>query len=372
MSGDDWLEDLQDYQGSPQTRSNLLIPGISYFNWAGLAPLRWQAWMMSLFAHELAGNIWLPKLADLSQRLKNKVAKWIGCTPNQIAFVPSTSLALHQVALAIPWTRGDRIIYPLHDFPANIIPWQKLEREGVTAQGVDYFKPVFPSDTKLMTISTVDFSTGSEQPWREMVNEAHRLGIWTCVDAIQSAGIKSSWIPEIDFWCSGVQKWLVSGLGLAILIVSERALKELTPRLISWLALYDPPRLESGIVQDCLAWEMGWVSPQALVRLHTNLDFFERYGWEVISQEVKRRRDKIHEGLLEMGWEVVSSAVNWSGIISLKPPDHLSVKEIVQDGYQHKIITAERGKYLRLAVHIFNSEREIAKILRWLRQWRSK
>ncbi|MEN9229842.1 MAG: hypothetical protein Q6L68_02960 [Thermostichus sp. DG02_5_bins_236] len=56
------------------------------------------------------------------------------------------------------------------------------------------------------------------------------------MDAIQSAGVKPSWTAEIDFWCAGTQKWLASGLGLAVLVVSQQVLRELNETLINWAA----------------------------------------------------------------------------------------------------------------------------------------
>ncbi len=71
-----------------------MIPGITYLNWAGLAPLTLQSYLQSLVAPELMGNILLPNWVQRVDKLRENVAVWLGCHSDQVAFVPSTSVAL--------------------------------------------------------------------------------------------------------------------------------------------------------------------------------------------------------------------------------------------------------------------------------------
>jgi len=282
-----------------------------------------------------------------------------------VAFVPSTSLALHIAANSLNWRQGDVALFPADDFPANVQPWQTLERFGVQAAGVQNWSDPWPERTNMVSLSTVDFSTGIEQPWREVVARARAQNIWTCVDAVQSAGIKSSWHPDIDFWCAGAQKWLVSGLGVAILVISERVLAQLSPPFPNWLSLKNPMDLKSGLDDSARGWEAGWVAPAALARLEASLDYFQRVGWENVTKLVKTNRDYLHAECLEMGWRIASCPVRWSGIVSIEPGLNLA-ERMVQDGYRHRIITAQRGPYVRLSPHMFSSMRQLRKVSHWL------
>ncbi len=113
-----------------------MIPGITYLNWAGLAPLTLQSYFHSLIAPELMGNILLPNWVERVDKLRENVALWLGCHSEQVAFVPSTSVALTISAHSLNWQNGDTILYPANDFPANVLPWQSLDRFGVEAQAV--------------------------------------------------------------------------------------------------------------------------------------------------------------------------------------------------------------------------------------------
>jgi cysteine desulfurase / selenocysteine lyase len=355
---------------------------LTYLNWAGLAPLTGRGYRASLWAPELLGNLLLPRWFQRVERLREQVAAWLGCQPEQVAFMPSTSLALWVASQSLDWQPGDRVWYPAGDFPANVMPWQQLAQRQVEAIAIQDWQALttqakaLTTQTKprLLSISTVDFTTGIEQPWASVVRHAHAQGIWTCVDAIQSAGIKPSWQPEIDFWCAGTQKWLGSGLGLALLVVSQRVLDQLTPPCPTWLGLNQPPVLASGLVNTARAWEVGWVTPQAIARFDANLRYFQQLGWETVTAGVKQRRDYIHERLLEMGWPVASCPERWSGIVSFDPgvpnTQNISAKTIVEAGYKRRIILAQRGDYVRFSPHIFNSMGSITKALDWLWQFR--
>lgn len=345
--------------------------GLTYLNYAGLAPLRARSAFAGLVPWELVGNAFLLRLVHRQQRLRESVATWLNVSDRNVAFLTSTTAALQAVAATFDWRPGDVVLYPRDDFQANVLPWLGLERRGVRAIAVDDWSAPFPPGTRLVAISTVDYTNGDERPWREVCARARAAGVWTCVDAIQSAGVKASRSDDVDFWAAGTQKWLVSGLGLALLIVHDRALAELEGPWPTYLGLADPRDRHSGPADSARRWELGWVTPSALVRFERSLAAFSGAGWEAISDGVHDRRDRIHRRLLETGHRVVSSPLAWSGIVTLDPAP-LSAKSIVEDGYRRRIVVADRGGLVRLSAHAFTSPREIERGIDWLWQIRSR
>jgi selenocysteine lyase/cysteine desulfurase len=185
------------------------------------------------------------------------------------------------------------------------------------------------------------------------------------VDAIQSAGVKPSRTDDVDFWAAGTQKWLVSGLGLALLVVGDRALDAFDGPWPTYLGLRDPRRHDSGRAPSARRWELGWVTPTAVARFEASLGTLRGIGWRAVSEGIRERRDQVHEGLLEMGWRVVSPPDAWSGIVSIDPGDR-SATSIVEDGYRRRIVTADRAGLVRISPHLFTSRREIDRALDWL------
>lgn len=341
--------------------------GLTYLNYAGLAPLRVRSAIAGLLPWELAGNALQLRLINRQQRLRESIGTWLGVSDRNVAFLPSTTAALQAVAETFDWQPGDVVLYPRDDFQANVLPWLGLQRRGVRAIAVDDWSAPFPPGTRLVAITTVDFATGDERPWREVCARARAAGVWTCVDAIQSAGIKVSRTDDVDFWAAGTQKWLVSGLGLALLVVHDRALDQLEGPWQTYLGLADPRNRHSGPADSARRWELGWVTPSALIRFERSLATLRNTGWDAISAGVHDRRDLIHRRLLEIGHLVVSSPIDWSGIVALDPAP-LSAASIVLDGYRRRIIVADRGGLVRLSAHTFTSPREIERGIDWL--WR--
>lgn len=339
--------------------------GATYLNYAGLAPLRPGSALRGLIPWEVLGNTQLPRLVARQQALRDAVARWLGVGERNVAYMTSTTAALQAVAATIDWRPGDVVLHPDGDFPANVFPWTGLVGRGVTAVAVRDWSAPFPAGTRLVAISTVDFSTGEERSWQEACARAHAAGAWTCVDAIQSAGVKPSRTDDVDFWAAGTQKWLASGVGLALLVVGDRALAAFEGPWRTYLGLADPRDLGSGPAESARRWELGWVTPTALLRFAASLSALERMGWATVEAEVRRRRDHLHERFLEMGYRVVSPPDRWSGIVSIDPSP-LNAASVVHDGYRRRIVTAERAGLVRLSPHVFTSFRELDRALDWL------
>ncbi len=338
-----------------------------YLNYAGLAPIPPRVYLAGLAPMQLLGNLCLPSLQEEVAELKGRIADWLGCEPRQIALYPSTSLALRAVAFSLPLQSGDLLVYPNEEFAANVMPWGDLAARGIRVKSQPLEGEALLPETKFLSISTVNYRSGAERPWREYLAQASAQSTWTCLDAIQSAGIKDcSPIASVDFWVTGTQKWLVAGLGLAILVLSERALRELKPALSSWLSLTDPPNIASGLCPDARAWEAGWVTPEAVKRANASLKMLEKIGWEKISLEVKARRDLLYAELLNMGYPIATPYKNWSGIVSLGPFAEEQAQALLESGYKRKIITARRGQYLRLSAHYLNPWSDLEQALKWL------
>ncbi len=345
--------------------------GLTYLNYASIGLLPLRSAIAGLVPFEVGGLAFMRPLFERHGQVREAVARWLGTTERNVAFLGSTTAALQAVARTFQWSEGDVVLYPEGDYPANVLPWTDLARFGVCARAVSDWSAPFPERTKLVSISTVDWTTGVERPWRDVCARARAQGIWTCVDAIQSAGVKPSWTPDVDFWASGTQKWLVSGFGLALLVVSDRALSSLEGPWSTSISLREPPRIDSGLVDHARRWELGWVTPTAVLRFRASLRAFERIGWDEVSARVRAQRDRVHERMLEMGYPVLSDPVAWSGIVTIDTSP-LDAKRVVEDGYRRRIIVGERGGRIRLSPHCFTGKRDVTRALDWLWRVRSR
>jgi selenocysteine lyase/cysteine desulfurase len=58
-------------------------------------------------------------------------ARLLNATPEEIAFVGPTSLALSFVAGGLDFRKGDNILIYFDDYPSNVYPWLAIADRGV-------------------------------------------------------------------------------------------------------------------------------------------------------------------------------------------------------------------------------------------------
>lgn len=165
----------------------------------------------------------------------------LGASPEEIAFISSTSAGLSLVAAGLDWRAGDNVVIAEGDFPANIYPWLNLQRRGVQVKFIpcnrngsvtleDVTNQV-DHNTRLVSLSTVHFSTGTPVDVDAIGGVLHKQGILFCVDAIQSLGAMPCSVRYVDFLAADAHKWLLGPQGIGVLFVRRDHLDRLHPIL---------------------------------------------------------------------------------------------------------------------------------------------
>jgi len=71
------------------------------------------------------------------ERTRERLASFIGADTDEIALTESTTAGINAVGNAIDWQPGDVVVRTDAEHPAGILPWQRLEREGVDVRVVE-------------------------------------------------------------------------------------------------------------------------------------------------------------------------------------------------------------------------------------------
>jgi cysteine desulfurase/selenocysteine lyase len=170
---------------------------------------------------------WEYLYANVEEETRRDAAKLIGAHKEEIAFVSSTSIGLSMVASGISWQKDDNVIIADGDFPSNIYPWLNLQNRGVTVKFIpihhdgavtlDDVMNQVNDNTRLVSLSSVNYVTGYKIDVSAIGQYLHEKGILFCVDAIQSLGAIPIDITYVDFLAAGAYKWLLGPLGIGIL-----------------------------------------------------------------------------------------------------------------------------------------------------------
>jgi selenocysteine lyase/cysteine desulfurase len=86
-----------------------------------------QAAALKAAPHRIADN----DFSDVPERLRALLARLVGGAPDQVVLGNSTSYGLHLVANGLAWADGDEVLVIEGDYPATILPWQRLAPLGV-------------------------------------------------------------------------------------------------------------------------------------------------------------------------------------------------------------------------------------------------
>ncbi len=382
----------------PRLGDRALFPDLSsvaYLNHAGVSPVslpvrRAVEADLDLMARQGGGAI-LAQVA-MHDRLRRKLGRLIGATPEDLALVPNTSTGIIDVALCVPWQKGDRILLFEGEFPANVTPWQQaarlfelevgfmslrdFERGGQDA-GLEELERRLERGVKLVAVSAVQFQTGLRMPLEAMARSCAQHGTQLFVDAVQACGV----VPldagslGVDYLSCGGHKWLMGLQGAGFLYVRPDRAAALRPYTAGWLShenaltfLSQGPgrlRYDRPIRRRADLFEVGTSGWTAQAALEAALDLILELSVPAVQGHVGAYLDALQPQLAERGFDCLRSAdpQRQSGILATHPPPGVDVVALRNGLAALGVVTAIPDGNLRFAPHWPNSLDEIPKLL---------
>jgi len=307
-------------------------------------------------------------------------ARLIEATPEEIAFVGSTSMGLAMVAAGLPWERGDSVVCYRDDYPANVYPWMDLARRGVTVRFVEpkQFGNVTVEDvervvdrtTRLVSLASVHFQSG----WRLDVDKIGRFlrrqKILFCLDGIQSMGALRTSMRFVDFAAADAHKWMLGPLGTAILYVRKEHFPRFHPPLVGWHSASSPNFIAQKTLRfkaDARRYEPGSLNLAGIIGLRAALQLIFECGVEAIEARVLALAQQVITEAAQTGWTIVGPAngTGLSGIVTLAS-QRRDVTRLQDRLLGANVIVSLRHlrdgtKCLRISPHFYVREDEISK-----------
>ncbi|MBZ0184956.1 MAG: aminotransferase class V-fold PLP-dependent enzyme, partial [Candidatus Obscuribacterales bacterium] len=134
---------------------------------------------------------------------------------------------------------------------------------------------------------------------------------------------------------------------------------------------FDPQTLieaEGNLLPTARRFEEGTMNFPVIVALGESIKLINDRGVDNIAVEIKQLTDLLIDGLEECRCRVVSprEGETWSGIVSFVHPS-IDSDELNAWFLERNIVTSVRNGWLRVAVHFFNDEEEIGRLLEALK-----
>ncbi len=301
---------------------------------------------------------------DERERVREKVARFIGAEPDEIAFVPNTSTGINLIADLLE--KDGPVLSDELEFPAVTLPW--LHR-GVPVRFVPAVEGVLHLESfaagqaphaATVAISHVQFSNGCRQD----LDAFGRIkgGRHFVVCASQSLGafpvdVRASRIDALA--CAG-HKWMCAGYGAGFCYVSRELVASRPPRTVGWLSGQDPYEFDNRrlrLVASHARTELGCPPFGPIFALGAAVDDLAGLGADAIAERVLTLNVYLTTRLARESFEVLSpGGVHRSGETLVRVDEPARAHAALAERGIH---VTRKPEGLRISTHFYNDEREV-------------
>ncbi|OTF01755.1 aminotransferase class V-fold PLP-dependent enzyme [Halorubrum sp. SD683] len=310
------------------------------------------------------------KAFEAYDRVRERVASFVGAAPDEIGLVESTTAGINAVANAIDWQPGDTVVRTDLEHPAGVLPWQRLEREGVevrvveTADGrvdLDEFAAAV-ENAELACFSAVTWTHGTQLPVADMVDVAHEAGALALVDAVQVPGQLPMDVTDwgADVVAAAGHKWLLGLWGGGFLYVDSEVAETLQPATVGYRSVETPTADPYEFAAGARRFEVGSSNPAPHVALAEAIDVIEEVGVDRIADRIQELAGRLADGVPDE--RLYSPADPESGLVTIAVDDpEATVERLAAAGIVVRRLPTPDA--VRASVHAVNTRGEVGLLL---------
>jgi len=306
---------------------------------------------------------------DAFDDVRARVASFIGAEPDEIALTESTTAGINAVADGLGLDAGDVVVRTDLEHPAGILPWQRLEREGVEVRVVEteagrldreaYTAAVDGAD--VACFSALTWTHGTRLPVAELVDIAHDAGAFALVDAVQVPGQLpmdvSAW--GADAVAAAGHKWLLGLWGGGFLYVDGDVAESLEPRTVGYRSVETPTADPFEYAAGARRFEVGSANPAPHVALAEAIDTVEDVGVGRIESRIRTLVSRFTDQVPSE--RLLSPAAPESGLVTVDVPNpEATVERLADTGIVIRSLPDPSA--VRASIHAVNTETEVDRL----------
>ncbi|MBC7924260.1 MAG: aminotransferase class V-fold PLP-dependent enzyme [Bryobacteraceae bacterium] len=350
---------------------------VVYLNHASVSPLcKPAADAIKTLADDALqfGSLHYDQWLDAYEGLRVAAASLIGGHRDEIAIVKNTSEGIATVAMGLKWQPGDKVVAFREEFPANALPWLRLEEHGVRIEWLSYLDELDRIEeaargARLLAISYVQFLSGYRANLAALGEICRRHNVFFFVDAIQGLGVFPLDVDQIgiDALAADGHKWLTGPEGCGILYVRKSRQEEIEPVEFGWtnIANYaDYASRDMTLRPDAGRYECGTLNTVGIYGLRAAIEFLNGVGIPAISGAVTELADQVAAGAQEKGYELMveRTPATSAAIVSIRK-EGIDSRMIVRHLKELRFLAAPRQGWVRISPHFYISPEDIGNLL---------
>jgi len=317
---------------------------------------------------------------DDADRVRALAANLITASASDIAFVPNTATALGWLVQGIDWKPGDRVVTLEEEFPNLTYFGHVLARRGAEFVEVpvpdgefslDRFCSAINRRTRLVLMSTVNYSSGLRPPIAQIGPFLSERGVRFYVDATQSLGVLRLDAASIhaDMIAAHGYKWLLCPSGIGLAYIRPEVREWLQPALYSWRSHKDWRRVDSlhhgppDLPSEAQKYEGGIQNFPGIYAMGAVLELMLSLGLEQIEQRAQHLAGLARRILRAAGAELLSDRLpHYDAPIVAGRFAGADVSRLAVRLREQRVVVSARHGYLRVSPHFFNNEGDLERL----------
>ena len=339
-----------------------------------------QALEWKKFPHTMPEGVYF----ELPNRVRASLAKLIGGAAEEIAITTGTSSGLAAVAAGLDWKPGDEVLIARGEFPAHFTTWLPMQatcglkvivveprQRFLTAD--DFIDHIGPR-TRLVSTSLVRFDDGARIDASKIARACHDAGALLLLDAAQCAGAMPIDVRAlgVDFLTASGYKWLLSPFGTGFFWARAELIEQMRPGPYYWMALEDAEKfhtLSTGVYKMSKG-ARRWDSPETasftnLAAMDASLALLLRIGVEAVWEHTRRLTalmiDRLPRDRFVLASPASADARGAYACVAARKQEMTA--QVFEKLRAAQIFVSLREGALRISPHLYNSERDIDRLL---------
>ena len=362
------------------------IEDATYLNLAAQAPMPKAAHRAVQAAIEWKKNPHhMPDSAyfEVPGRIRASIAKLIGADPEEIALTTGASTGMSAVAYGLDWKPGDEIVTAKGEFPLQYSTWKPMEaREGIVLKVIaprdrfltaDDFISALTPRTRMVSVSLVRFNDAVLVDAARIAAACHAQGALLLLDVSQACGGMPLDVTQLgaDFMVSAGYKWLLSPYGTGFFWARMEHIQKMRPGPFYWAAAegaenFHSLSFENPKPRGARRWDMAETSNYFnFAAMDASLQFVLQFGPETVQAHNHKLIDFLFERLPKdrcIPASPLDSAHRGPyGSFTARSPEKTA--ELYQKLAKEKVITSFREGNIRVSPHLYNTERDIDRLI---------
>lgn len=317
-------------------------------------------------------------------RLRRAVAQLLEARVEDVFLSNGSSYGIHLLANGLPLSRGDGVLLMDGDFPSNLLPWLDLRRRGVAIQlakptrsvlSPEEVEQALTPNTRVLCLSWVHSFSGWTLDIEAIGDICKTNGTWLILNATQGLGprlLNVTRTPVDAIVCSG-WKWLCGPYATGFGWLRDELRKRLTVNQRYWLSMQtaddlgDPQYdLERPPPDEARRYDV--FATANFLNFHAwgaALELLSDIGVSAIAQHDQGLVNQLISGLDRAQFELISPIESGlrSTLLFLTHTDRMRNRPLYEKCAAQGVHIAFRRGHLRVAPHLYNTDKDIEQLL---------